>query len=383
MRIISTLFFILLSHFSIGQTSSDYSAIDKKMDAIPVNQTATTSGIVDYINSNFKTENEKIRAAFYWTATNLSYDIPNMYEPNNLDSPQEKIANALKSRKGVCIHYAEVFNEIANKIGVKTYIIGGYTKQFGQIAPISHAWCASRIDEKWFLFDPTWASGYVEGKKYIRKLNNSFYKVEPVKMVVSHMPFDYLWQFLNSPLTNNEFISGKVDTGKPKINFDFLTEIDKYERLSDTDKAFESSKRMERNGILNNLISEQVKIKKNEFTILNQNGNVEKLNLITANYNEAAASLNDFMIFRYKKFKPTQTDEVLKKMITDIMEKLTICKDEVYNVGSVGSQNTSNLVNLKKLILDALNQTIIQDKFVTEYLSKNLVGRKIMINTKN
>ena len=87
------------------------------------------------------------------------------------------------------------------------------------------------------------------------------------------------------------------------------------------------------------------------------------------------------MIFKYKKFKPTQTDEVLKKMISDVMEKLTNCKDEVYDVGPVGSQNTSNLLNLKKLILDALNQATIQDKFVTEYLSKTLVGRKIMINS--
>jgi hypothetical protein len=306
-----------------------------------------------------------------------------MYEPNNLDSPEEKIANALKSRKGVCIHYAEIFNDIANKIEVKTYIIGGYTKQFGQIAPISHAWCASKIDGKWFLFDPTWAAGYVEGKKYVKKLNNSFYKVEPSKMITSHMPFDYLWQFLNYPLTNNEFMSGKMDTAKPKINFDFLTEIDKYERLSDTEKAFQSSKRIEKNGIVNNLISEQLKVKKNEFTVRNQNENVEKLNFITAKYNEAAASLNDFMIFKYKKFKPTQSDEVLKKMITDIKEKFTNCKDEVYDVGPVGSQNTSNLLNLKKLILDALNQATIQDKFVTEYLSKTLVGRKIMVNSKN
>ena len=33
-------------------------------------------------------------------------------------------------------------------------------------------------------------------------------------MIASHMPFDYLWQFLNSPMTNQEFISGKRWTAK-------------------------------------------------------------------------------------------------------------------------------------------------------------------------
>ena len=28
-------------------------------------------------------------------------------------------------------------------------------------------------------------------------------------MIVSHMPFDYLWQFTNSPISHQEFIEGK------------------------------------------------------------------------------------------------------------------------------------------------------------------------------
>ena len=383
MRIILVLSFLFLTQFSIGQTSDGYLSVDKNMAKIPDSLTTTTSKIAGYIASNFKTETEKIRALYYWTATNISYDVANMYEPNNLDSPQEKITNTLKSRKGVCIHYAEIFNDIANKVGIKTYIVGGYTKQLGQIATISHAWCASQIEGKWYLFDPTWGSGYVDKNKFVKKLSNTYFKVEPNKMVASHMPFDYLWQFLNSPLTNQEFISGKMDPKKAKINFDYPTEIDKYEKLSDEEKAFESSKRIEKNGVLNTLISEQLKEKKTEFTVLNQNKNIEKLNVITANYNEAAASLNDFMIFRSKKFKPTQTDDVLKKMITDIKDKLTTCSDEVYTVGSVGEQNIGLLANLKKLILDAVNQVTIQDKFVTEYVSKTLIGRKIMINSKS
>lgn len=374
-NLILLLFFVQLS---FGQAVSDFSVIDKKMAEIPADLTTTTTGIADYINSNFKVENEKIRAVYYWITSNISYDVPNMYEPNNLDSPQVKIANTLRTRKGVCIHYAEVFSDIANKIGLETYIVAGYTKQFDELAAISHAWNVSKIDGKWFLFDATWGAGFVDGKKFTKKQNNTYFKRVPDRMIVNHMPFDYLWQLLNEPLTNREFISGKLNASKPKINFDYQTEIEKYEKLPDTDKAFECAARVEKNGLLNTMITDYYNLKKKEFTILNQNKSVEKLMTISANFNEGISYLNDFIMFRNKKFKPTQSDETLKKMIQDVKDKFNKCKDDVYSVGSVSPENTANLNSLKRSILDAIEKTKEQDNFLKEYLSKGLVGRKLM-----
>ncbi len=378
MRIILLFSILIVSQLSIGQKGNDYLIIDNKMAKIPDSLTTSTSGIANYITENFKSETEKIRAIFYWTAANISYDVPNMYEPNFLDSSQEKIANTLKSRKGVCIHYAEVFNDIATKADIKTYIISGYTKQNGQAATIGHAWCASKIDGKWFLFDPTWGSGFIDGKKFTKKLNNSFFKVEPIKMIPSHMPFDYLWQFLNSPLTNQEFISGKLDTNKPKINFNFETEIDNYQKLSDGDKAFEASKRIEKSGLLNKMITDYNNEEKKVFTVFRQNKNIEKLNVISANFNEAITYLNDFILYRNKRFKPTQSDEMIKKMIQDVKDKFTKCKDDVFTIGSVGTENSLNLNSLKRMILEAIDKTKEQEDFVKEYLSKGYLGRKMM-----
>ena len=377
MRIFLIATFLFLNQFAIGQAATDFSAIDKKMDAIPSNQTATTSGIAEYINSNFKTDSEKIRAIFYWTASNISYDVPNMYQLNT-DSPQVKIENALKLRTGVCIHYAEVFNEIANKVGIKTYIIGGYTKQNGQLATIAHAWNASQINGKWFLFDATWGAGFVEKNLFTKKLNNAYFKVEPAKMIASHMPFDYMWQFLNSPVTNQEFMSGKMDPAKPKTNFNYVAEITKYEKLSNADKAFETAERIEKNGLLNNMIIEHYNYKKKEFTVINQNKTVEKLIEITANFNESIRDLNDFIFFRNKRFQPKQTDETLKNMMQNVKDKMNKCKDDVYNVGSVSPENTANLNSLKRAILEGLDKVKEQDDFLKEYLSKGAVGRKLM-----
>ena len=172
MRIFLIFSLVLMTLFSFGQNAANYSYVDNKMSSIPENSTTTTTGIADYINSNFTSQDEKIRAVYIWIVSNIAYDVPNMYQLNNLDSPEVKITNTLKTRKGVCIHYAEVFNDIANKAGVKTYIIGGYTKQFDEVAAISHAWNISQIDGKWFLFDATWGAGSIEDNKFAKKQNH-------------------------------------------------------------------------------------------------------------------------------------------------------------------------------------------------------------------
>ena len=132
--------------------------------------------------------------------------------------------------------------------------------------------------------------------------------------------------------------------------------------------------------MLNKLIIDQYNFKKKDFTILKANNNIEKLNAVVNNYNEAIGLLNDFSRFRFKKFKPEQSDEVLRKNMQDLLDKMNKCKVDVYNIGSVGTENTSNLSNLKRMILDAVEQTEKQKTFLDTYLSKGLVGRKLMLS---
>jgi len=374
--------YLLLSFFfsilSFGQVNVGYALIDKKITAIPQNSSASTDAIAQYINSNFKTENEKIRAVFYWTASNISYDVKNMYAVTINENPQDRIAKTLKTKKGICGDYAAVFNEIATLVGVKSVVIEGYTKQNGKVATLSHAWCAAKIDKKWYLFDPTWGSGSLYNGKFVKKRNDYYFKTEPEKIISSHIPFDYLWQFLNYPITNKEFYESKIQVDKSKKYFDYQAEIDKYEKLSDGDKAFESAERIQKNGILNNLISEQYQYKKKEFSILTQNINIEKLNSITSDYNQAITLLNDFIYYRNKKFKPSLPDSEISKMIQTPKENLVKCQNDINSVGSVGSENTSSITSLKKNIYDALAQAEEYESFVKEYLSKSKMARKSM-----
>lgn len=369
---------LFLSALSFGQNQTEYTLIDNQISKIPISSTYSTKGIANYINSNFRTDNDKIRAIFYWTASNISYDMDNRFTSNSRETSENKIKNILKSRKGVCSDYTEIFNDLANKVGIKTVIISGYTKQKEEVDTISHAWCASRINNKWYLFDPTWASGFVNNGRFFKKIDNSYFKVSPSQSISSHIPFDYLWQFLNYPITNQEFYEGKTQINKSKKYFDFENEIAKYESSSEIDKLYDSAERIEKNGVENNLILERLKNKDKNISYLRQKTNVEKLNRIVNDCNQAINLLNDFIQYRNKRFSPALPDNEIKNMIEIPKEKLIECQNELHNVGYVGNENSSSLASLKKSINNALAQTEEHLIFVQNYLSKNYSARKGM-----
>lgn len=380
MKNIFLVFTFLLCSLSFGQTNIGNAAIDKKISLIPQNTTSSTEEIANYINANFKTENEKIRAIFYWTSSNISYDVKNMFVVNFGETTQDRINKTLKTKKGICGDYAAIFNEIATLVGIKSVVIPGYTKQNGKIDSLSHAWCAAKIENKWYIFDPTWGSGSLLNGKFVKKINDYYFKTEPSKIISSHIPFDYLWQFLNYPVTNAEFYEGKTQIDKTKKYFDFEKEIANQNSLSEIDQLFESAERIEKNGLKNALITEFYENKKKQLTFLRQKANIEKLNGIVNELNEAVVLLNDFILYRNNKFKPTFPDDEINTMIQKPREKLMKCQNDIYKVGSTGSENAANLSSIKKSIESNLALAEEHALFVKNYLSKSKMVRKTMFS---
>lgn len=365
---------------SLGQTTTECIAVDAKMAVIPNNASHSIDAIANYINANFKAETDKIRAVFFWTASNIRYDVPGMHAINVNETVQERIANALQTKKGVCSHYAEVFHALSQKVGIQSYVIEGYTKQYGKVSALAHAWTAAKIDKKWYVFDPTWGAGYVNNQKFYKKLNNYYFKVAPSVLISSHIPFDYLWQFSNYPVTNNEFYQGKTQINTAKKYFDFEKQILVYSRLSEEDQLFESAERIAKNGLKNAMIVARYEGKKQQLAALRYNTNIAKLNAVVNELNQAVTGLNDFIYYRNNKFKPVFSDEVISNMIEIPRAKLANCQNDIDNLGAVGAENASNVASIKKAIAVALAQAEEHALFVKNYLSKSKIVRKTMFS---
>ena len=361
---------------------NEYVAIDKIALRLPDSLTASTEKIAGYIVSNFKTDNEKTRAIFIWVASNIQYDIENMYALNFYEEQKEKITKCLNNKKGICENYAAVFNDICLKSGIKSFVITGYTKQNGFADYIPHAWCCALIDSSWFMFDPTWGSGYVSNSKFYEKINNAYFKVPPISLIKSHMPFDFLWEFLDYPVSNQEFYEGKTQLNKSKSYFNYKDSILVYEKQNHMERLRFSASRIERNGLKNSLIFDRLQHIKLEIEHLKQTKTINLYNLSVADYNDGVRGLNDFINYRNNQFSPIKTDSEIQNMIDVISNKLNNAIAKLDQITDAGPNTMQLKTQLIKSIDDAKAQVKAQQNWLTQYFSKGKSGRKSMFYEK-
>lgn len=377
-RILIVFSIIFQMSYAQNKTVDNYLSIDKKALQIPEDQTNSVDLISDYIKVNFKTEKERVRAIFIWIATNINYDIENMYSVDFDNSDSAKISRPLQTRKGVCANYAALFYALCVKLNIRSYIIDGYTKQNGIVDNASHAWCAAFVEGSWFLFDPTWGSGYANNGKYYKKLNNSYFLAKPSDLIRSHMPYDYLWQFMEYPLTNQEFIEGKLGLNKSRSYFNYKDSIEAYEKQDEFTRLVSSAKRIEKNGIKHALIMTKLQYLKQNIENTVHNRFVGIYNSAVVESNDGIDSLNAFINCRNNQFIPKKTDQEIQRMLDVANDKLNNSKSKIAQVKSTDTNLTVLVGQLNRSIDEATNQLKQQQNWLKTYLSKGKLGRKLM-----
>lgn len=377
---IATLILTILTQIVFAQkkAADEFSTIDKKALQLPDSLTKTTSDFASYINGSFDTDKDKVRAIFIWIVSNVEYDIDNMFAMNFYEAKEEKIAKPLKTRKGICENFAALFTDICLKSGIKSFVVEGYTKQNGFADYIPHAWSAALIDSTWYLFDPTWASGYATNGKFYKKLNNSYFKVNPSLYIKSHMPFDYLWQFLNYPISNQEFYEGKTQQNKANAYFSFNDSIQVYEKQNHIDQLISSAYRIEKNGVKNSLVFECLQHIKLEIERDRQNKIVNLYNSAMISLNDGINGLNDFINYRNKQFIPKKPDAEIQNMIDVTDKNLKEAKIKLEQISNPDINTSTMIKQQTKSIDDAAAYLTEQQNWLKIYFSKSKSGRKAM-----
>ena len=361
---------------------NEYLSIDKKAIKIPDSLTITTEGIAGYINTNFKTDKEKVRAIFIWVASSIEYDIANIYAINFYETKENKINKALKTKKGICENYAALFTDIATGCGITSYIIEGYTKQNGFTDYIPHAWCAAYVDSAWYMFDPTWGSGYLNGGKFYKKINNEYFKTLPSTLIKSHIPFDYLWQFLNYPVTNQEFYEGRITANKAKPFFNYADSITLHESKNHIEQLISAAYRIEKNGLKNAMIFDRLQHIKVELENDRVNTSTNLYNVAIVYYNESIRNINNFIQYRNKQFNPLQSDAAIQQMIDLGVKNIEDAKAKLTAINNPDAATISLISNLNKSISDISINIKEQQDFLALYFSKGKAKRKAMFYDK-
>ncbi|MBV9386724.1 MAG: hypothetical protein JOZ78_09885 [Chroococcidiopsidaceae cyanobacterium CP_BM_ER_R8_30] len=162
--------------------------------------------LASLLSHSAKTEAEKARIIYSWIAYNITYDLPTYLSDNYGDSSPQKV---LITRKGVCSGYANLYKALARAMGLEAIIIDGYAKGYGYVisnnTQINHAWNAVKINNRWYLLDPTWGAGNIKGGEFNRQFNPYYFATPPEQFIFDHFPVENKWQLLAKHHTREQF----------------------------------------------------------------------------------------------------------------------------------------------------------------------------------
>jgi transglutaminase superfamily protein len=378
-----------VTHGSVAKPDP-YASVDARAMQWPDSVTGSVTQLGAYVNGHFATPTEKTRAIFVWIANNIQYDIDNMFAINFYEDAAEKIAKPLRTRKGICENYASLFAAVCGQAGIPCVVVVGYTRVRGFVDYVPHAWCAAYLDGAWSLFDPTWGSGYIDNnKKFVRKLDEEYFKASPEAFIRSHMPFDYLWQCLYYPVTNQEFYEGKTAPDKTKPYFNYPDSIKAYEALGRVEQETAEVRRIQQNGLRNSMLFDRLhhlevdlENAKRQAEADRQDRLIEAYNTALGEYNSSSRQFNSYINYFNAQFKPARPDAEIQQMLDSADRQAQAAKAgaDAIVLTPADSRIQQPLKQLKGGVEDLAAHIREQQEWLTRYFSKGKFGRKTMFH---
>lgn len=175
----------------------------------------SVSELAKILSKYAKTEAEKARIIYVWITHNIAYDVASFLSGNYGDASPYTV---LKNRFAVCSGYANLYQALAEKMGLKSVVVIGYAKGLGYIVGdsdnIGHAWNTVRINNAWYLIDATWGAGVVNNNQFQRQFNPHYFATPPAQLIYTHFPEQTWWQLLPKVYKKQQFDSWPIVTSQ-------------------------------------------------------------------------------------------------------------------------------------------------------------------------
>ena len=162
------------------------------------------------LTENLKTDVEKLRVIYMWICHNIANDY-RLYALN--DRKRKRFKNdsirlnewnsrfkkvlfkkLLKRKRTICTGYAYLLKEMCNIADIEAKIVNGYARtadiDFEKLVYPNHTWNVVKLNEKWYLCDPTWSTGtsYPDENKFVFDYNDGYFLTEPNIFIKNHLP---------------------------------------------------------------------------------------------------------------------------------------------------------------------------------------------------
>ena len=214
---------------------SDFNGIDfQKADSIaelyPRHPLQDLKVLSDKLTRPLTTDVEKFRAIFKWVCLNVESDYALFVENKNmrrklrgekLTTWEKKFSARVFSimtaqHRTICTGYAYLVKELAFHADLNCRIVDGYSRHaqtnIGGSGIVNHSWNAVELQGKWYLCDPTWSSGTINGERltFVKKFDDAYFLSEPTLFSRNHYPLDSQWILLKEKPNLHEFLNGPL-----------------------------------------------------------------------------------------------------------------------------------------------------------------------------
>lgn len=151
----------------------------------------------------------RCRCIYFWIVNNIEYDVHALMT-NTIRHMQA--SEIFKLRRGVCMHYACLFDFLSSELGVVSRTVTGHAdsgingdgKSFE--GSLGHAWNVATVEGKSIIIDSTWGAGHVSNNKFTRKPSAFWFDVPPKLAISTHYPDSNLDQLLEKSLQEHEWL---------------------------------------------------------------------------------------------------------------------------------------------------------------------------------
>ena len=220
-------FFIFTLHLCAQQ--SDFSNIDfAKAEHFAImleGEDLINLPILTYkLTAHLDTDVEKFRAIYFWVTHNIEgdYDLTRTNDKKRARFQENLLAledwnhqfkaeifkRLVEDKQTLCTGYAYLVQKLAKLAGLECKIINGFdltnTKKSKEGTLPNHSWNAIKLNEKWYLCDATWSSGFTDMSTFLFEFeyDDSFFLMEPSEFGKTHLPTEEKWTLTDQDLNN-------------------------------------------------------------------------------------------------------------------------------------------------------------------------------------
>ncbi len=234
--------------------------INPKSNDFLYDDTPETKKIALQITQGLANDSLKVIAIYDWVVKNIDYDSlrAELLINQNIINSTPKIdycSTTLSTRKAVCAGYSYLFSALCEHSGIKSFFIVGYAKLLNEVnEKVFHAWVVYKVNNKWYLGDPTWDSNFYKYKKtgeVDNEISYLFLMSDPFYFSKYHFPLDPIWQLIDNPIIFSHWKSKESQETDTKfdLSFNLKDSLNKFEMLNKHNQFLNSMDRIVKQGV--------------------------------------------------------------------------------------------------------------------------------------